>query len=273
MQWKYKPDFYMETATVETVFPSDVNGDGRSEVIIGARNWHFYAVNNQGKMLWKYPVVRGSTTGCAADIDGDGKEEIVAGTEYYVWHVINSNGTGRWSYRSGPGVSAVAVAQFEHGVTKSVLFGSADSNVYAFTHQGALMFKSNVGDEPTSIIARDIDGDGLDEVLVSSMSHYLFCMDEKGEKQWRQALDSTPVTCEVVFEPVSNKSFVVAVTEGGFVYLLTTSGEIMGMFDTGESIKLARIQTEWSPDQCCAVIATATGEVVAFKPAKQEVAL
>ena len=88
-RWTCQIPFYKRAGHVRVIFPADLAGEGRQVAIVGAENWHYYALDASGSHIWQYESVHPSTAGTAADLDGDGKEELALGTAYYWWHLIN----------------------------------------------------------------------------------------------------------------------------------------------------------------------------------------
>ena len=104
-----------------------------------------------------------------ADIDADGDIELIAATEYHWWFGISSEGQKKWQHNTvlGPGVNHVATARQQSG-QHLVAFGCRDGTVQVVDGDGKLQFVLPTADVVTGLGAVDVDGDGSEEILVSS---------------------------------------------------------------------------------------------------------
>ncbi|MFQ5811127.1 MAG: PQQ-binding-like beta-propeller repeat protein, partial [Armatimonadota bacterium] len=228
--------------------------------IIGADNWHFYAIDGAGKQVWQYESVHGSTCGAAADIDGDGKQEVIAGTEYYWWHVVKPDAAPLFKYstRGGPHANAATAANLDGNATRCVVFGGADGNVHVLGPDGKLRWLFNTGDEVTSVAAADLNGDGRDEVLASSMSFNVYAIDAAGELLWRRDLGSE-VTSLVGIADEGAGHIILGCRDGGVYVLDATDGDVISGLQTAPPVALAG--GVGRGDVRVAAISTADGDV------------
>lgn len=190
LRWAFEAPYYKRAGHFRVVFPARLQ-EGEGQVAVGGSdNWHYFAVDAQGKELWRYESVHGATAGTAADLDGDGLDDIIAGTEYYWWHAIRPDGQTLWRFstKGGPQVNAVAAGDLLGEGKKTALFGGADTLVQAVGLGGQLLWSFNTGDEVQALVCADLDGDGKDEVLVASLSFNVYCLDGEGQLLWRQDL-------------------------------------------------------------------------------------
>ncbi len=237
LKWDYEIPLYYRKPMLKTVFAGDIDGDGKLEVIAGAESWRYYAFTHDGKLLWYQMTVHSSTQGCAADIDGDGRDEVIAGTEYHRWHCIDGSGEIRWSYhpRTGPRTNSAAAGDLDGDGRKEVIFAGADTHVHTLNAGGELLWQFNTGDEVTQVVTVDMDADGLDEVVASSMSFNVYVIKGDGRTLvWRADLGEV-VRCIAVGDfDGDGKPEVVAGTGDGVVHLLANEdGRTVARFRTG----------------------------------------
>ena len=235
--WAFDIPYYKRTPVVRTIFPADLDGDGRQEVVAGAENWHYYAFDGSGRELWRYESVHGSTAGAAADVDRDGKTEVIAGTEYYWWHCIRPDGGRRWSYSSpsGPRVNAVAVGNLVGDEKLEVVFGSADTHVHALDSNGKVLWKFNTGDEVTAVAVCDLDSDGVDEVVAASKSFNVYALKGNGQRIWRVDLGDEVVALAVL-KTGKGQPMVAAGTASGRICVMSGTGRAVARYDLTSAV-------------------------------------
>ncbi len=137
----------------------DVNGDGYTDVIVGAPGWDDGAQLNAGTVYvyhgspgglsatadWEYPYGQnangnyGRSVGAAGDVNGDGFDDIIIGEPY-----VSSN-TGRVYIFDGS-------ASGLNNSSPSIISGEAAGDLYGYS----------VG------TAGDVNGDGFDDVIVGA---------------------------------------------------------------------------------------------------------
>lgn len=234
--WVFNPPYYKRAGHIRVVFPAKLDGSSRETAIVGAENWHYYAVGPEGKALWQYESVHASTAGCAADLNGDRKDEIVAGTEYYWWHGIKPDGSRLWSYTAGPCVNAAAAGDLNGDGRQEAVFGAADSLVHVLDGEGKLLWSFNTGDEVTSVQCADVNGDHKDEVLVGSLSFNVYCLDGAGKVLWRKDVGSAVRTLAVMRGAAG--PLVAAGTDDGNVHVFSAAdGKASYQFKAGAAVK------------------------------------
>jgi hypothetical protein len=249
------PKFRGITSDVETVFPADLNGDGRAEIVCGCASWQYFALDAAGKQLWSNVIyAHSATVGQAADVDGDGKQEVIAGNEYYCLNLIGHDGKRLWSTGSiGPEMTAVGAVNVDADPQPEILVGVDGGYLHCFDGDGKELWRVNLGDRVTRIIGMDVNGDGRDEIVCSAESSHVFAVGRDGAILWRTGVPDGAADLAVTTEG----TLVAAAGSGGIIEL-DKSGKPMAAGTTG-----ARIERVLScGDRAVAV--TSDGKVVAW---------
>jgi len=243
--WRYEVPFYKRDGIVRVLMAADLNGDGCDEVIVGAENWHYYALTNDGTLLWQYESVHASTAAEVADIDGDGYLELLAGTEYYWWHCVSHTGERKWQHNTvyGPGARVVATPALKNG-RHLVAYGGRDGTVQVVDHEGHLRFVLRTADQIVGLASVDLDNDGNEELVVASAINYVYANKADGSTVWRVATDDTPRHLLIARSQPGSPEIVVA-QDSGVVFRLRADGSIAEKLDIGgsaETVALAMMQ-------------------------------
>jgi hypothetical protein len=118
------PGWPQTTSGVVQGSPSigDVNGDGRPEVVVGARSGTVYAFRGNGSTLWARVLQRNdgsvgalNTSPAIADVNHDGAEDVAIGNDFATYLLNGRNGANlrapmfpNWSFETAPAIYDVA---------------------------------------------------------------------------------------------------------------------------------------------------------------------
>ncbi|MCK4353208.1 VCBS repeat-containing protein [candidate division WOR-3 bacterium] len=161
--------------TTSSPVVGDINGDGKSEIIISTGIGEVYCINNSGKTIWSRSLKDTSfySSPALADIDGDSLLDIIlaAGNKIYAFNNNGANLPGfpietkvSESFQSSP-----VVGDINGDGRLEIVIGSPDGELLAYTNKGDLAsgFPLSVGGKIYSTpVLVDIDGDELLEIIV-----------------------------------------------------------------------------------------------------------
>jgi hypothetical protein len=162
----------------------DVNGDGFSDIIVGAPGWSngqdgegkAFVYHSSGASVYLTPAWTkesnqvgahfGSSVGTAGDVNGDGYADIVVGA--YLWTSGQTNEGGAWVYHgSAAGVHTVPDWHAEgnqtsaHFATAVATAGDVNGDAYADIIVGAPWFQSAHAQEGEALVFYGNGGKGL----------------------------------------------------------------------------------------------------------------
>ena len=190
-----------------STMPADINGDGNMDFISvayfgGTVGW----VENPGKKgaPWTYHQVDkpgSSEAAVMVDVNGDGRPDVLPNTtNVVVWYSLEPDGKGLTFKKHDFGTAAAG-----HGVGTGDVNGDGHSDLLTpkgwfeapsdpkFEGTWAWHPEWNLGATGIQILARDVDGDGLSD-LIYGMGHGFGLYwakqgrTEKGERTWTKAV-------------------------------------------------------------------------------------
>ncbi len=123
---------------VNTIFVSDVDGDGEPEILLVIEGKKLYAFTSSLKEKWHYPshlpLKHRLLSLCVADINRDGANEIILGTEDKQLYILDKERKELWHESLGYRVRCIEASDFDQDRRIELLAGAdgtEDGRVYA----------------------------------------------------------------------------------------------------------------------------------------------
>ncbi len=203
--------YYNDFATL----PFDVNGDGKMDFVtcsyFGKDVGWVENPGEKGKPWTYHEIDKPGSSECAVavDLNGDGVPEVLPNSvQNVVWYELKRNGSSQGEFKKHD-FGALSKSSAGHGVGTGDVNG--DGRVDLLTPKGwfegpeqpasgewAWHGEWNLGATGIQILARDVDGDGLSDVVWGNGHDYgLFWMKQEkgadGKRAWgpRQDIDKT----------------------------------------------------------------------------------
>jgi hypothetical protein len=145
-----------------------------------------------GKLRWTFQASKPGelVTACtSADLDGDGRDEILAGSDRGSIWALNADGRPMWQATAKGKITTAAAGRLDRGPHKCALFGSEDCRVYAFAPNGTSRWSYELPSYKGAgrvrvLLAADLDGDGVDEVIAGGDNWRYYVLDAEGHERW-----------------------------------------------------------------------------------------
>lgn len=163
-----------------------------------------------------------------------------------------------WSFSSGqsPVYHLRTIRQQPH--VKAVVTSSIDGTTACFTPEGQPIWTAKgAGGFPFDLAADDLDGDGLDEVLVASGDGALYAYDQDGAPLWKFAR-TAPLYQVCVARARNGETVILTGGVEQVLYALSPRGYILNSLKTEHCIRHLRAGNVLGNGDACLAMATAS---------------
>jgi hypothetical protein len=273
--WRHEVDFLADeqpwswwtlgSAKVRKIHASDIAGDGRPELIVGAGNMRAQAYDADARLLWRYRTDHGiPTTITSADVFGDGRNLVLVGngltsSNGTCW-VLDGTGEMLQRYYNGSwctSLPAIAVGDLNGDGANTVFTGSNRGHVRAYAPDQQYPTEQWIRNLTRPIRSLTIvPREGADVLAVGSDSGYLAAFEQSGEMAWGVGLSSAiPFTAMLSGHELP---LLAAGCRDGRVFFVTVDGEIAASADFGGRLE-AMVVADVDADGAQEVVAATSG--------------
>ncbi len=272
IQWTWQAPYHSKHPAISCVTAGDMFNNGKLIFIVGSDNWFIYALSSEGKELWRFLGCHEARAVALADFDGHGKLDAMLTTGTSAVFCVTPLGRRKWAYTaSSSNLNCITTGHLDGRTAAIPVMGGRDNCVqaidrYMVNHMGftdaLARWKWNTGDEVTSIVCCDLNGNDKDDVLACSRNGNVYAVNgDTGEKRWRTQLQAMPLKLAVGNFTGKGNIDVAVGTGAGVVLLAGRNGKPFAGYETKTPVTaMACYPAPAGPDRI--VVATQGGEVI-----------
>ncbi len=193
--------FYRTGSAVDAISASDVQNDGRIEVVAATNLEHVYELTAEGTAIWHYwPNPQGSTgkvTGLAiADMDEDAQQEVAIAFDLpaderqtATGHIrlLDHDGRELWLRQQQSAVLSIAAYDPDGWGRYVIAAGTAAGEFLVLYSDNSVRWQQTLDSSVIRLLAGDLDGDQQGEIVVVAERRHV-ALDDDGSLLWDRSL-------------------------------------------------------------------------------------
>ncbi|MFH1055559.1 MAG: VCBS repeat-containing protein [Candidatus Altiarchaeota archaeon] len=118
--------------SVRDAILANLDGDDAMETLVACANNKVYAVDNNGLVLWDYPLDGEPNDISLEDVDGDRMEDILVAVSSGSIYLLDASGDFKWRYNTGSPLMVVSAGNMLEDGTKGIIAVSEDYKAKAY---------------------------------------------------------------------------------------------------------------------------------------------
>ncbi|MEZ5415617.1 MAG: PQQ-binding-like beta-propeller repeat protein [Opitutaceae bacterium] len=260
--WAYWSE---ERSRIREIAAADINGDGREEILVSNADRRVYAFDRAGRELWKRPIEWGVYTAMWPGRH-HGQFSLLGGTArpsiFGFVKLLDAQGAVTGHFQRVDTVSwcmpsAIRdLQQLDLGADGLITLEAVDANlgqVIAFGPDGAIHWDCDIGAAAGALACAVADR----RVYVSSDAGFVVALAATDGRRLWDAWLGEPV--DLLWVTIDGR--ILAVSRRGVIWILASTGEVLGRCDLHEAITaLPRPGNHRGPGRCF-LLGTASGRV------------
>lgn len=222
---------------ITSVISYDLNNDLSEEIIIGSKDNNVYVLNSKGRLLWRYKT--DSPIKCMAAVDIDGKKIIVAGSFDGSIYFIEYKADLFWKYchKKGRTIKGLCVAELIHDDHPEIVAVTDSGDVLILDYYNRVLVRQfKLKGSLYGVLAKDIDNDGSDEIIVCSENAQVYCLDGGGRVKWHYQTKDTVYSIHCCDIDNNNDAEIILGTRDHHVYVLDWQGNFKWKYKTSRNV-------------------------------------
>jgi outer membrane protein assembly factor BamB len=111
---------------IQAIDLRDIDGDGETEILVGAEDRNVYVIDSHGWLRWRYLLPHSVLALKTCDIDHDTKIEILAGCADGNLYVLDKDGNLLWKYSASDRIRTLKAADIDGDGCIEIVLGIED---------------------------------------------------------------------------------------------------------------------------------------------------
>jgi len=225
---------FFDVETVNSIQSSpniqDINGDGKKEILFGTEMGVVYALNGDGKPLWKFKA-EGSVRGgiLIKDVNGDGKPEIIFGSGDKNLYILNAQGQVMFKHEIGQQIESTPEI-----IGENIVFGCMDGTILCVSYDGKEVWRFKTNDK---VLAQPVIGKLLGDernfIVIGSLDYHMYVLEENGELAWKYKTEGSIYSRAALADINNDKKLeIVFGSCDNNIYALESNGNKLWSYET-----------------------------------------
>ena len=234
----------------------DLNGDGKLEIAIVTGKGKIFAIDSDGKILWKTKLAGISDTWATSSAvifeASDGKSYVVSGSNTGGLFCLDKDGKIIWKRSlDGPIAATISIADFDDNGKADIFAITQLGMLYRFDEDGKKIWDINMQGRtlaPAAII--DINNDGKLELVMSTQQGNLLAFSNEGQIIFNHQFNNRTINVTPTFGNITNSKtldMVITGGESGKVFCFSTPASLNTKMPWGAYRKNNQNIGSWSP--------------------------
>ena len=210
----------------------DLNGDGKSEIVIATNDGSITALGNDLSELWRVKIggfsESWSTSAPVMFGASDGKSYVVAASGIGEIFCIDANGKQVWQFPTNvPVSSSISVGDFDQDGQADIFLITHKGMIYRFDEKGNVLWNIDMQGRTLAPGAiGDINNDGKPEYILSTQQGHVLVLNNSGEVVFDHQLPSRSINVTPSFGHVTGNmdklDLIITGGEAGLTYCFET---------------------------------------------------
>lgn len=182
--------FYSNQMCSSSLLVADLDDNKEMEVLMATTNGTLICLDSSGKKIWEFESKNYNPfTPAVVDLDNDRKLEVIVNSQNGNITCVNHLGAKLWSWKLRDEIfiaTPPSIADVDLDGIKDIFFGDVKGNIHVLNkYENSNYIKVSKIAElsdveiQTSIALSDLDGDGIIEIIVSSSTGWIYCIDKE----------------------------------------------------------------------------------------------
>lgn len=210
----------------------DLNGDGKSEIVIATNDGSITALGNDLSELWRVKIggfsESWSTSAPVMFGASDGKSYVVAASGIGEIFCLDANGKQVWQFPTNvPVSSSISVGDFDQDGQADIFLITHKGMIYRFDEKGNVLWNIDMqGRSLAPGAIGDINNDGKPEYILSTQQGHVLVLNNNGEVVFDHQLPSRSINVTPSFGNVTGNmdklDLIITGGEAGLTYCFET---------------------------------------------------
>ncbi|MGA1842180.1 MAG: HEAT repeat domain-containing protein [bacterium] len=230
--WKFEAE-----DEITSVMALDLTKDFSHEIIVGSKDCNIYVLNSTGELLWKYKIDK--PIQCITGTRKDGKSIFVVGTFGGAIYFLEYKENIFWEYfhKNSREITGLCLANLVQDGDDELIAVTDNGDIIILDYKKRLLKREmHLNTSLYGVLAKDIDNNGANEILVCSENAQVYCLDAYGHMKWQYQTKDSVYSIHCCDIDNDNDMEVILGTRDNYVYVIDSQGNFKWRYQTDHNV-------------------------------------